>query len=76
MRLTHRADGSEADAGIPFKELRVTVEGDLDLRGTLGISRHAPSASLPSVFASTSMPLRQPSTNGVAFSGQLRRTAS
>lgn len=74
MRLTHRADGSEADAGIPFKELCVTVEGDL--RGTLGISRHAPSASLPSVFASTSMPLRQPSTNGVAFSGQLRRTAS
>jgi uncharacterized OsmC-like protein len=29
-------------AGIPFNEVRVTVEGDLDLRGTLGVSREAP----------------------------------
>lgn len=29
-------------AGIPFNEVRVTVEGDLDLRGTLGLSREAP----------------------------------
>lgn len=29
-------------AGIPFNTMRVTVEGDLDLRGTLGLSRDAP----------------------------------
>ncbi|MEX2372351.1 MAG: OsmC family protein, partial [Dehalococcoidia bacterium] len=29
-------------AEVPFNEIRVTVEGDLDLRGTLGISREAP----------------------------------
>jgi uncharacterized OsmC-like protein len=29
-------------SGVPFEEIRVTVEGDLDLRGTLGISREAP----------------------------------
>lgn len=29
-------------AGIPLNRLRVTVEGDLDLRGTLGLSRDAP----------------------------------
>ncbi len=27
---------------IPFDEIRVTVDGDLDLRGTLGVSRDAP----------------------------------
>lgn len=36
------AQMAATSAGIPFKELRVTVEGDLDLRGTLGLSRHAP----------------------------------
>lgn len=29
-------------SGIPLREVRVTVEGDLDLRGTLGMSREAP----------------------------------
>lgn len=29
-------------AGIPLRRVRVTVEGDLDLRGTLGLSREAP----------------------------------
>ncbi|HEY2796745.1 MAG TPA: OsmC family protein [Thermoanaerobaculia bacterium] len=27
---------------VPTKDIRVTVEGDLDLRGTLGLSREAP----------------------------------
>ena len=36
------AQMSATAAGIPFNEIRVTVEGDLDLRGTLGISRDAP----------------------------------
>lgn len=31
-----------ASAGIPVARVNVTVEGDLDLRGTLGISREAP----------------------------------
>lgn len=29
-------------SGVPLNEVRVTVEGDLDLRGTLGLSREAP----------------------------------
>ena len=29
-------------AGIPVKSIRVKVEGDLDLRGTLGVSREVP----------------------------------
>ena len=29
-------------SGIPFERVAVTVEGDLDLRGTLGLSREAP----------------------------------
>ncbi len=29
-------------AGVPLQSVRVTVEGDLDLRGTLGLSRTAP----------------------------------
>ena len=28
--------------GVPLRSVDVTVEGDLDLRGTLGISRRAP----------------------------------
>ncbi len=32
------AEGS----GIPLRKVEVTVEGDLDLRGTLGIARRAP----------------------------------
>jgi len=36
------AQMAATSAGIPFHELRVTVEGDLDLRGTLGLSRDAP----------------------------------
>ena len=31
-----------ASSGIPLRAVRVTVEGDLDLRGTLGVSRSAP----------------------------------
>lgn len=31
-----------AASAIPLRSVRVTVEGDLDLRGTLGMSRHAP----------------------------------
>jgi uncharacterized OsmC-like protein len=30
-----------ASTGIPVRGIAVTVEGDLDLRGTLGISREA-----------------------------------
>lgn len=29
-------------SGLPVDSVNVTVEGDLDLRGTLGVSRHAP----------------------------------
>jgi uncharacterized OsmC-like protein len=29
-------------SGLPVERVNVTVEGDLDLRGTLGVSRHAP----------------------------------
>lgn len=36
------AQMSATSAGIPFNEIRATVEGDLDLRGTLGMSREAP----------------------------------
>lgn len=31
-----------ASSGIPLRGVKVTVEGDLDLRGTLGLSRSAP----------------------------------
>ena len=31
-----------ASSNIPLRGVRVTVEGDLDLRGTLGLSRSAP----------------------------------
>jgi uncharacterized OsmC-like protein len=31
-----------ASMGIPIKEIEVTVDGDLDLRGTLGISKGVP----------------------------------
>jgi len=31
-----------SSSGIPLRSVKVTVEGDLDLRGTLGLSRSAP----------------------------------
>jgi hypothetical protein len=31
-----------AAMGIPTERIKVTVEGDLDLRGTLGISKDVP----------------------------------
>jgi uncharacterized OsmC-like protein len=31
-----------AASGLPLQAVRVYVEGDLDLRGTLGLSREAP----------------------------------
>jgi uncharacterized OsmC-like protein len=31
-----------AAAGVPTRSIKVTVEGDLDLRGTLGVSREVP----------------------------------
>ncbi len=31
-----------AAQGVPIERVRVTIEGDLDLRGTLGMSRETP----------------------------------
>ena len=47
--------------GVPVASVHVTVEGDLDLRGTLGIDGRRPSGSAPSASPSQwtrRMPLR------------------
>jgi hypothetical protein len=45
-----------AAMGVPVERIEVTVEGDLDLRGTLGLSRRPASDSNRSGWASTSTP--------------------
>jgi uncharacterized OsmC-like protein len=40
-RITLRAEGATA-MGVPVERLGVTVEGDLDLQGTLGTRRDVP----------------------------------
>ena len=40
--------------GLEVERIEATVEGDLDLRGTLGLDREAAPASRPSACASTS----------------------
>ena len=52
-----------AAMGIPTERIEVTVEGDLDLRGTLGISKDVPSALRAFIFILTLLLLRQPRSN-------------
>ena len=49
-----------AAMGIPTERIEVTVEGDLDLRGTLGISKDVPSALKIFAFILMSLRLMQP----------------
>ena len=57
-----------AAMGIPTEGIEVTVEGDLDLQGTLGISKQAPVG-----FESIRVSLRRPRTGG--HSGTTERAA-
>jgi len=52
---------------IPVKSAVISAEGDVDLRGTLGVAEECQSASRKSACASTLRP-RQPRTDLISFS--------